>query len=1326
MQRLVRYLGGAVRNSVFMLMLVLCCSSCLVYAAGVAISAYGSYGGYGPYDESPSEPPTFDLEKVVTGETPDDLDSEFAFDVTIGDKSETVIVESTADEPVSVPVEGGEFSIEEQVEDYDGYKVDTSYDVEQSAEKNVFVDGYWSSDEILDVTDAYSDFQISFEKDGGCLTVDLDTSDENAMDGNLPYWVFVEEEHGRFAERYDMRVLNPSLLIDNLPAGDYSISVGTERFRAGGYGSSHGQVNARTNLDGSLEVIRLNGHHGVTKYSVLDRDGNEVKIFSIGEDTENDTYIVDGLEPNTWYDVVSDDFMSQKFATVTSYLSYEAVPGDKIHVSHDYDTSVTVTNDYKDLTERGDVIIRKYVYGEHADRTDTFDFRLTLLRGDAPTSECDNRPEKYGLLFEDGVSTFRLSHGESAMATKIPVGVHYMLEEYDASSGDYTTTIDGEHGTISTTLSEAISISTRDRGSYHWVHEYYVEDCHGNLTLEGVSEIGNSATNLLVDDSVHYDESNIEKEPFFSPVGGDDPYEYDYMGGQYGLLSENGYGVSSDMNYVVVTKEGSQIIILQYVRKEPVKTNGSYHVRREYYFEKLDGTILREATVHVGLVEGLLIDDTIHYDANSVEKKPEWFYYTVDGVKHEYAYIGEAYGRDGKTGAESPDMSYVVATEDGSQVIILKYLRKEVPVEPEEPEVPVEVGSYKFVHEYYSEFEDGSRVLDGISEIGSSALDLAIDDFVVYTDEFVELQPVYQDAAYDYEDSLYGHVGANGYTDDDSMDGVVATKDGSQIIILQYVRFVESEVPEEPELYGSYKFVHEYYTNQLDGAVTFDGRTDVLSSDLDLILDDEIVYDVSDVDLLNTYAGKSYDYFESAYGLMNGSEYGVVPEMMGVVATEDGSQVIVLRYIRDEVPEIPEEPDVYGFYRYVHEYYFEDVDGNRTLEGVSEIRDSEELLVDDSVHYDASHITKEPVFDKFEYQYDTDAYGGMNGDGYAVNPDMSYVVATEGGSQVIVLQYVRREISEIPVEKGFYQFVHEYYSEDFDGNRTLDGVSALMQSSELVLDDEQHYTEDLIDRVLSFTVDGHVYEYTYENAVYGVVSGDSYQVDDGMSYVIATKEGSQVIVLRYVRKPVIPEEPAKYGSLVVTKKVVGEDNSDKSFEFTIVLDDASISGTYGDVVFEHGKAVFFLKDGESKTVDGLPAGIGYEVFETAVDGYTVTSKNEKGVVLADELIVVDFVNTYHVSDEPEKPEEPDVPEKPDDKDKLEKPEQPNKTPDKPEKPGVENPSEPDTEPSLKKVGKVKGNIQTSDRNTIATSGLVFLFAAVCMAGVLTKVYRKDM
>lgn len=150
-----------------------------------------------------------------------------------------------------------------------------------------------------------------------------------------------------------------------------------------------------------------------------------------------------------------------------------------------------------------------------------------------------------------------------------------------------------------------------------------------------------------------------------------------------------------------------------------------------------------------------------------------------------------------------------------------------------------------------------------------------------------------------------------------------------------------------------------------------------------------------------------------------------------------------------------------------------------------------------------------------------------------------------------------------------------------------------------------------------------------------------------------------------------------------------------------------------------------MKDGESKVVDGLPAGVGYEVFETAVDGYTVSSKNEKGVVLADELIVVDFVNTYHVPNEPEKPEEPDVPEKPDDKDESEKPEQPNKIPDKPEKPSVEKPSEPDTEPSLKKVGKVKGNIQTSDRNTIAARGLVFLFVAVCMAGVLTKVYRKD-
>lgn len=82
------------------------------------------------------------------------------------------------------------------------------------------------------------------------------------------------------------------------------------------------------------------------------------------------------------------------------------------------------------------------------------------------------------------------------------------------------------------------------------------------------------------------------------------------------------------------------------------------------------------------------------------------------------------------------------------------------------------------------------------------------------------------------------------------------------------------------------------------------------------------------------------------------------------------------------------------------------------------------------------------------------------------------------------------------------------------------------------------------------------------------------------------------------------------GGLTVSKTVSGSGASDtEDFTFTVTLNDASISGTYGDMTFENGIATFTLKADESKTAIGLPAGTGYTVSESDNSGYTVTVNN---------------------------------------------------------------------------------------------------------------------
>lgn len=113
---------------------------------------------------------------------------------------------------------------------------------------------------------------------------------------------------------------------------------------------------------------------------------------------------------------------------------------------------------------------------------------------------------------------------------------------------------------------------------------------------------------------------------------------------------------------------------------------------------------------------------------------------------------------------------------------------------------------------------------------------------------------------------------------------------------------------------------------------------------------------------------------------------------------------------------------------------------------------------------------------------------------------------------------------------------------------------------------------------------------------------------------------------------------AKTGGLTVKKTVVGGD-SQREFGFTVALADGDgepVSGTFGKgehaVTFAGGKATLTLKDGEEKTVAGLPVGARYTVAEDAAEGYTTTvngadGSKAEGAVTEDGATVA-FTNTY--------------------------------------------------------------------------------------------------
>lgn len=117
------------------------------------------------------------------------------------------------------------------------------------------------------------------------------------------------------------------------------------------------------------------------------------------------------------------------------------------------------------------------------------------------------------------------------------------------------------------------------------------------------------------------------------------------------------------------------------------------------------------------------------------------------------------------------------------------------------------------------------------------------------------------------------------------------------------------------------------------------------------------------------------------------------------------------------------------------------------------------------------------------------------------------------------------------------------------------------------------------------------------------------------------------------------------GDIKITNTVTGEGgDKNKEFHYTITLestddfDAEDVNGWYGDLFFEKGVAQFTLKDGESVTAEGLPAGVTYTVVELEFndDGYASTVAKDKGTIPEGGLIQVDFVNDKPI----EKPAEP--------------------------------------------------------------------------------------
>lgn len=94
------------------------------------------------------------------------------------------------------------------------------------------------------------------------------------------------------------------------------------------------------------------------------------------------------------------------------------------------------------------------------------------------------------------------------------------------------------------------------------------------------------------------------------------------------------------------------------------------------------------------------------------------------------------------------------------------------------------------------------------------------------------------------------------------------------------------------------------------------------------------------------------------------------------------------------------------------------------------------------------------------------------------------------------------------------------------------------------------------------------------------------------------------------------------GSLNITNGVYGVN---RQFNFEITLDQP-LTGQFGELMFENGRAHCILSDGETITISDLPAGTHYTVAENENPGYTVIISGAEGEIAEAETQYAVFTN----------------------------------------------------------------------------------------------------
>lgn len=276
--------------------------------------------------------------------------------------------------------------------------------------------------------------------------------------------------------------------------------------------------------------------------------------------------------------------------------------------------------------------------------------------------------------------------------------------------------------------------------------------------------------------------------------------------------------------------------------------------------------------------------------------------------------------------------------------------------------------------------------------------------------------------------------------------------------------------------------------------------------------------------------------------------------------------------------------------------------------------------------------------------------------GWEVNPPAGYEIENGYGSKqnpAISIQYAHTEnIDKDGVQSGTYAGgadTNKVYSIPGASSVRVVITSDLADGDYVVIWDGNHPDYTTADSESGTKITGQVNkgEYTFNNSAitigfhseaggekkygyYAVISGDKNK--DGLSAVNVSKE-----------EPVL-----ETGSLKVSKQVLEADGSesadDKVFKFNVELtsDNDEIASmldnkkAYGDVTIENGTGSFYLSNGKSVTMAGIPAGVRYNISEVEDSDYETTLTGGNGVISSDNEAVINCINKKKPKTETEK------------------------------------------------------------------------------------------